>query len=107
MLAPPKIPAAETANGPTPTMPKTISMTAKSELLELLELLELVAALDDAEATQVLHTLQAASFRAVLALAEEVEPDEIDRALLADVTEENIRPAVTADAAFEKRLRIA
>ena len=75
-------------------------MTAKAELLEL------VSALDDGEAAQVLDTLKAALFRAVLASAEEVEQDEIDRALLADVTEEDLRTAVPADANFKRRLGI-
>ena len=75
-------------------------MTAKAELLEL------VSALDDGEAAQVLDTLKAALFRAVLASAEEVEPDEIDRALLADVTEDDLRTAVPADADFKRRLGI-
>ena len=75
-------------------------MTAKAELLEL------VSALDDGEAAQVLDTLKAALFRAVLASAEEVEPDEIDRALLADVTEDDLRTAVPADANFKRRLGI-
>jgi len=75
-------------------------MTAKAELLEL------VSALDDGEAAQVLDTLKAARFRAVLASAEEVEQDEIDRALLADVTEEDLRTAVPADADFKRRLGI-
>ena len=82
-------------------MPKSKPMTAKSELLDL------VSALDDGEAAIVLDTLQAARFRAVLASAEEVEPDEIDRALLADVTEDDLRSASPADAAFRKRLSIA
>lgn len=81
-------------------MPKSKPMTAKAELLEL------VSALDDGEAAQVLDTLKAALFRAVLASAEEVEPDEIDRALLADVTEEDLRTAVPADADFKRRLGI-
>ena len=76
-------------------------MTAKAELLEL------VSALDDREAESVLDTLQAARFRAVLAAAEEVEPDALDHEMMASVTDDDLRTSVPMDAEFRKRLGVA
>lgn len=75
-------------------------MTAKAELLKL------VGALDDTEAASVLDTLQAARFRAVLAAAKEVEPDALDRELLASVTGEDRHTAISMDADFKQHFGI-
>ena len=82
-------------------MPNLSMMTAKAELLEL------VNALDDQEAASVLDTLQAASFRVLLASAEEVEPDRTEIALLADITDDDLKTATPLDADFKRRLGIA